>query len=126
MGDLSDVTEFIDIKTFAKVFFYHILRFCILGPLTWPFVALFSGRQYATNLGFAFNRLLIRFTLFEWFQWSMFVIPASILVYEKVVLKAIKQEIYPMILLVLHIVLRTIVISIRHATTPPRLYREYY
>lgn len=53
-------------------------------------------------------------------------IPATILVYEKVALGGIKQEIYPMILLVLHIMLRAAVISIRHATTPPRLYREYY
>ena len=126
MGDLSDVTEFIDFKTFSKVLFYHIVRFCILGPFTWPFVALFSGWQYATNLGFGFNRLLLRFTVFESFQWALFVIPAIILVYEKIALGAIKQDIYPMILLILHIVLRAIVIAIRHATTPPRLYREYY
>ena len=54
MGDISDVTLFIDGVTYAKVFIYHILRLLILGPMTFPVVALFSGVTYAQNLGFGF------------------------------------------------------------------------
>lgn len=91
MSDVSDVTQFINFKRYTIVLVYHFLRFCVTGPFTWIVVALFSGKQYAENLGFGWkNNAMKRFTIIETIQWSNFVISALILLYEKIVFRKIK------------------------------------
>jgi hypothetical protein len=45
----------------AMVFFYHVLNFMIIGPLTYFVVVLFSGHNYALNSAFGFRKTMMSF-----------------------------------------------------------------
>jgi hypothetical protein len=53
-------------------------------------------------------------------------IPVGLLIYQRIKYGYIKMDLYPIILFAVMICFRIFIISIRHATTPPRVYRDMF
>ena len=58
MGSLSDATPYFSNSRMIKVYFYHVLYYHILGPLSYFVVLIFSGDMYAKNIAFRFEKTL--------------------------------------------------------------------
>ena len=92
MGDISDVTLFIDGATYVKVFFYHVLRLLILGPMTFLVVALFSGVQYAQNLGFGCLKSVFMYFMIETMSWMFLVVAVVLLTLDRLKRKELEDS----------------------------------
>ena len=55
-----------------------------------------------------------------------FAIPVALLIWQRLHYGYIKMDLYPIILYIVMILYRIFIIAIRHATTPPRVYREMF
>jgi hypothetical protein len=77
-------------------------------------------------MGFGVQKNMERFFVIQTFQYLNFLIPVSLLIYQKVRLGFIKMDLYPIILYAVMICYRIFIVSIRHATTPPRVYRDLF
>ena len=69
---------------------------------------------------------MMNFTLFEYMCYTMYIIPVIILIYERVTFGHIKQNLYPLLLYVIQALFRIYTVSVRHGTTPPRIYVDLY
>jgi hypothetical protein len=65
----------------SKVFIYHFLGLMVTGPLTYLIVALFSGHQYAMNLGFGLRKSMLTFAMTQTMIWVCFVIPFGLVLH---------------------------------------------
>ena len=77
-------------------------------------------------MAFGLQKYMERFFVIQVFQYLNFIIPLGLLIYQKVKFGFIKMDLYPIILYTVMICYRIFIISIRHATTPPRLYRDLF
>ena len=126
MGHLSDVTPFLSKITTARIFLYHTLYYLIIGPFTLFPVWFLSGKQFADNIGLSWGSALRGFTMLEYICYFMYIVPVAILCYEKKRYSNIQQDLYPMCFYIINIFFRIYIVSMRHGTTPPRIYRELY
>jgi hypothetical protein len=58
--------------------------------------------------------------------WMEFMLAAGVLAYEHFVLGGIRQELFIFIVFLANSLFRVFIISTRHGTTPPRVYRQSY
>jgi hypothetical protein len=126
MGILSDATPYFSFSRLVKVYLYHVLNLLVIGPFAYFVVWLFSGKIYAHNIAFGIQKRMEHFFASQILQYLNFVIPVCLLIYQRLEYGYIKMDLYPIILLTLMGFLRIFIISIRHATTPPRVYRGMF
>jgi hypothetical protein len=126
MGDLSDATPFFDFRLFVVVFTYHFLSFMVLGPMAGIVVMVFSGYYYARNTAFLPGGALMMYWMAQTMTWMMVVIPVGMVVYSKLKYDMVKFSLFPLSLTLGLTLFRIFIISIRHSTTPPRIYRDMY
>lgn len=126
MEDLSDATPFFDLRLFLIVFTYHFLALIVLGPAAGIVVALFSGLFYAKNCAFLPSRTMMFFWVLQTLTWISVIIPIAMVAYSKLKYDTVKFSLYPLCLMLGMTLFRILIISIRHSTTPPRIYRDMY
>lgn len=126
MGDLSDATPYFSFSRLIKVFIYHMLNFLMIGPMAYFPVVMVSGHTYAKNIAFFPAKPLMPFFMIQVMQYMLFAIPVALLIWQRIHYGRIKMDLYPLILYIIMTLYRIFIISIRHATTPPRVYREMF
>ena len=126
MGILSDATPYFSFSRLVKVYLYHVLNFILIGPFAYFVVWLFSGKIYAHNLAFGIQKSMLQFFALQTVQYLNFVIPVGLLIYQRLKYGYIKMDLYPIILFAVMICFRILIITIRHATAPPRVYRDMF
>ena len=83
---LKDVDVEFNSGQFAKAYFWHLMYFMILGPMTSILQIIFCNYALAKNMIFLPSKSPLQIGSFvvQTMQWVMFIIPVMLLLYKKI------------------------------------------